>query len=292
MPEKRKKEEFNTVNFPLFLFKKKLHLRTKKINLMPVFLFEQIIFGPVKSRRLGVSLGINLLPLQYKFCNFDCIYCECGRTYKDKFIKNSFHKREIVSSELQKKLTEMKNEGKMPDVITFAGNGEPTMHPEFEKIIDDTLEIRNRLAPNTKIAVLSNATLINKAHIFDALNKIELNILKLDSALEETVKILNNPPANYTIEKTVENLKKFKGNFILQTMFVKGTYKGEFIDNSTDLEVESWLKLVKEIDPKQVMIYTIERDTPEKGLQKVDKQRLAEISEFVELAGFNTQISE
>lgn len=259
---------------------------------MPVFLFEKIIFGPVKSRRLGVSLGINLLPLEYKFCNFDCIYCECGRTYKEKFIKNSFHKREEVSKELQKKLEEMKQEGQMPDVITFAGNGEPTMHPEFEKIIDDTIEIRNRLAPAAKIAVLSNATLINKPQIFEALKKIEYNILKLDSALEKTVKILNNPPKNYTIEKTVENLKKFDGNLTLQTMFVKGTYKGEYIDNSTDMEVEQWMKLVKEINPKQVMIYTIERDTPEKGLQKVDKQRLAEISKIVESAGFATQVSE
>ncbi len=258
---------------------------------MPVFLFDDIIFGPVKSRRLGVSLGINLLPLKYKFCNFDCIYCECGRTYKDKFLKNSFHTAKNVKAELEKKLIEMKNEGQIPDVITFAGNGEPTMHPEFSKIITDTIEIRDKYFPEAKIAVLSNATLINKKSVFEALNKIELNILKLDSAFEDTVSLINNPLPNYSIEKTVKNLSKFNGKLTIQTMFVRGVYNGIEIDNSTEREIHAWIKLLKEIKPEQVMIYTIERDTPTPGLKKVSLEKLNEIAERLKKEGFNVQVS-
>lgn len=258
---------------------------------MPVFLFDEIIFGPVNSRRLGVSLGINLLPLNYKYCNFDCIYCECGRTFKDQFTDKRFHSREEVKLKLESVLKKMKDEGNAPDVITFAGNGEPTIHPDFEGIIDDTIEIRNTYFQQARIAVLSNATVIHKASVFRALNKIEDNILKLDSAFDSTVKILNNPPKNFSVNKLVENLKQFKGNLIIQTMFVKGNYKGNPIDNSIDEEVNAWLKLLPEINPKQVMVYTIERDTPSPGLQKVEPEKLNEIADKVKQIGIDVQVS-
>jgi len=258
---------------------------------MPVFLFDEIIFGPVKSRRLGVSLGINLLPLDYKYCNFDCIYCECGRTFKEKFQGKRFHDRKDVKEQLENVLAKMKQNNNPPDVITFAGNGEPTIHPDFEGIINDTIEVRNKYFPKARIAVLSNATLIQKKSVFTALNKVDDNILKLDSAFDETIKFMNNPPANFTVKKLIKNLKTFNGNLIIQTMFLSGTYKGKSADNTSDIEINAWIKLFKEIKPKQVMIYTIERDTPSKGLKKVSPEKLYKISEKLKSEGFNVQVS-
>jgi len=258
---------------------------------MPVFLFDEIIFGPVKSRRLGVSLGINLLPLDYKYCNFDCIYCECGRTFKDKFKGKQFHSRKEVKKRLEGVLLKMKAENNPPDVITFAGNGEPTIHPEFEGIIEDTIEIRDAFFPNARIAVLSNATLIHKKSVFKALNKVDDNILKLDSAFDKTVKFMNNPAPGFSVKKLTENLKKFNGNLIIQTMFLSGNYKGKPADNTSNKEVDAWIELLKEIKPKQVMIYTIERDTPSPGLKKVTPEKLHGIANKVKAAGFDVQVS-
>jgi wyosine [tRNA(Phe)-imidazoG37] synthetase (radical SAM superfamily) len=193
---------------------------------MPTFLFDKIIFGPVKSRRLGVSLGINLLPTNIKVCSFDCIYCECGRNpkkYKEKAVLPS---RIEVQQKLKEKLEEMVAQNLLPDVITFAGNGEPTLHPEFAGIIDDTIELRNQLSPNARIAVLSNATMIHKNDVFQALLKVEDNIQKLDSAFEETIQLLDCPNKNFSLTKTVDQLAAFQGKVIIQTLFVRGNIQG------------------------------------------------------------------
>ena len=257
---------------------------------MSTFLFDEIIFGPVKSRRLGVSLGVNLLPNNSKFCNFNCIYCECGWT-KDKQEKQNFHNKDIVISELENKLIEMKENNLIPDVITFAGNGEPTLHPNFAEIIDKTIEIRNRIFPKADIAVLSNATMLHKEKVFEALCKIEQNILKLDSAFIATIKQINGPLGHYKIESVIENFKKFDGNFILQTMFLKGSYNDKIIDNTTEEELTAWLNLLPEIKPKQIMIYTIARDTPSDTLEKVSIEKLNSIAEMARNIGFDVQVS-
>ena len=264
----------------------------KQIKKMAVFLFDEIIFGPVQSRRLGVSLGINLLPRENKFCNFDCIYCECGRTYKDEFGKSPMPTRKQVSERLREVLKNMAKDGKKPDTITFAGNGEPTIHPEFPAVIKDTLQIRDELAPGCSVAVLSNATKIHKPEVAEALKSVEQNILKLDSGFDETVKLLNNPPKGFTVKKLTENLKAFEGQLIIQIMFVQGEYKGKRIDNATDKEVNRLHELVDEIEPKQLMIYTIERDTPSPGLRKVSPERLKQIARQFEKTGHKVQISE
>ncbi|MEA2043331.1 MAG: radical SAM protein [Bacteroidota bacterium] len=258
---------------------------------MGVFLFDKIIFGPVKSRRLGVSLGINLLPTENKYCNFDCIYCECGRTYKEEFAKGKLPTRTIIKERLIAVLKKMKDSGQQPDAMTFAGNGEPTIHPDFEGIIDDTIEVRDRFFPNCIIAVLSNATLINKPSVFRALNKVEQNILKLDSAFDKTIQLINNPPKGFTVEKLKKQLKSFNRNLTVQIMFVKGTYQEQVVNNSTSEEVAGLKAILDELKPKQVMIYTIERDTPSDGLQKVTKERLNEIAHSFRKSGHNVQIS-
>ena len=173
---------------------------------MATFLFDKIIFGPVKSRRLGVSLGINLLPTNIKVCSFDCIYCECGWTPKKYNEKVKLPTRAVVREKLEEKLHEMLVDNELPDVITFAGNGEPTMHPEFAEIIDDTIKLRNEITPKARIAVLSNATMLQKPKVFQALQKIKDNIQKLDSAFEETVQILDCPKGNFNLEQVVKRI--------------------------------------------------------------------------------------
>jgi len=258
---------------------------------MATFLFDKIIFGPVKSRRLGVSLGINLLPTQAKVCSFDCIYCECGFNPKEYEEKVSLPAREEVKTRLYAKLREMAAEGQLPDVITFAGNGEPTLHPEFAGIIDDTIELRNLLAPDARIAVLSNATMIHRKPVFDALLKIKDNIQKLDSAFAETVKIIDCPKGSFDLQRTIDQLMAFDGKVIIQTMFIRGSFKGQTIDNTTEKEIAAWLELLKQIKPRQVMIYTIARDTPVDTLQKVTLEELNAIADRVRNAGFDVQVS-
>lgn len=256
---------------------------------MSTFLFNEIIFGPVKSRRLGVSLGVNLLPTDYKFCTFNCVYCECGWTLKaDK--KINLPSREEVKTELEKVLQEYSEQGKEINSITFAGNGEPTIHPKFAEVIDDTIELRNMWMPEAQISVLSNASMLNKKSVTDALKKIDKNILKLDAGTEETYKLINQAQEHLKFDKIVDYLKSFEGNLIIQTLFLKGENLGNKFDNTTKEEVDAWLKLVNEIQPQSVMLYPIERDTPAQGLSKTDQDVLNSIAAKVEDLGIATEV--
>lgn len=258
---------------------------------MSTILFDEIVFGPIHSRRLGISLGINLLPTNGKRCSFDCIYCECG--YNKDFKTNApLPSQAAVKEALEKKLTELKNQQVTPDVITFAGNGEPTIHPRFAEIIDDTIALRNKFCPSAKISVLSNAAHIGKKKIFEALLKVDNNILKLDAGKLETIELMDRPlPKEYTLERQIALLKQFEGNFILQTMFLRGRHAGKVIDNSTEEEVSAWLEAVKEIGPKEVMVYSIDRETPEKQLEKITLEELQKIGQQVEALGIKVSIA-
>jgi wyosine [tRNA(Phe)-imidazoG37] synthetase (radical SAM superfamily) len=259
---------------------------------MATFLFNKIIFGPVKSRRLGVSLGINLLPANRKVCNFNCIYCECGWTHNSDPSGQDIPSRKEVYEALEKKLSSMKGKQEEPDVITYAGNGEPTLHPDFPGIIDDSIKLRNRYFPEARIAVLSNSTAISKPHIKKALLKVDQNILKLDSAFDLTIKIHNQPGVNIKVNELIRDLKEFKGQLIVQTLFLRGTFKGKTIDNTTKEEITAWLKAIEMIRPSEVMIYTISRDTPEGGqLSKIPLSELKHIASLVNDLGIKTQVS-
>jgi wyosine [tRNA(Phe)-imidazoG37] synthetase (radical SAM superfamily) len=250
---------------------------------MPTSLFHDVIFGPVRSRRLGLSLGVNLLPADSKLCNFDCVYCECG--WGTKGAKPRFNERGTVRELLDAKLREMIAAGTPPDVITFAGNGEPTMHPDFEAIIGDTLLLRDLICPATRVSVLSNATMIHRESVRRALLRVDNNILKLDSAFDATVRLIDNPPPGYSVARTVGNMKLFGGKLIVQTMFLRGEYRGQRVDNTTEEELSAWLALLPEIDPERVMIYTIDRDTPARNLHKVPLEELLKIAARVEALG-------
>lgn len=247
-------------------------------------IYPSPIFGPIHSRRLGVSLGINLLPADGKVCSFDCIYCECGFN-ADHRPHQPLPTREEVRTALEAKLKEMQAAGTAPDVLTFAGNGEPTAHPHFPEIIDDTLALRDRYFPAAKVSVLSNSTFIHRPAVFDALNRIDNNILKLDTVDESYIRLIDRPCGAYSVAEIVKQMKAFKGNCIIQTMFLKGGYQGRDMDNTSDKFVLPWLETVKEIAPRQVMIYTIDRETPDHDLRKATHEELDRIAALVRAAG-------
>lgn len=256
---------------------------------MSGFLFDNIVFGPVYSRRLGVSLGINLLPVNNKYCNFNCIYCECGWTEKNNE-KVILADRNELKIRLEEKLIEIQGTVNEPDAITFAGNGEPTIHPLFAEIIDDTVELRDKYAPTAAISILSNASMLHKEKVTKALQKVDKNIQKLDSGIEETFEAINQASGKISLDKIIEGLLLFEGKLIIQTLFMRGEYNGKFIDNTTDEEVEAWLEIVKKVNPEYVMIYPIERGTPAKNIEKISIDKLDEIAKKVESAGIKAEV--
>lgn len=255
------------------------------------FLFHDIVFGPVRSRRFGVSLGINLLPLNTKVCSFNCIYCECGLTPEcPETAAEGFYPREAILQAMEKRFGELKEKGILPDNITFAGNGEPTLHPEFAGIIDDTIALRNRFFPDSKITVLSNATTLQDASVDKALNKVDNNVLKLDAGTDAYLQLINEPIGNITLDEVVDNLKRFNGNLIIQSLFLRGTINGKYFDSSGDENVDAWLKHIKSISPKLVMIYPIDRATPVAGLEKLSPGELDRIAGKVNELGIKTDV--
>lgn len=257
---------------------------------MTGFLFNELIFGPIHSRRLGVSLGINLLPTDNKYCNFNCIYCECGWTEKNTGKKIILPNRTNYREKLERKLIELEGTDNEPNSITFAGNGEPTIHPKFAEIINDTIQARNKYAKKAVISILSNASMLHKKNVSDALKKVDQPILKLDSAINHTFNAINQVSEGITLDKIMEGLLSFNGKLIIQTLFLRGNYNGKQIDNTTDIEVNAWIDALKKINPEHVMIYPIDRDTPAKDLEKVSEEELNAIVLKAEAAGIKTKL--
>ena len=270
--------------------------------IMSTVIYPSPIFGPIHSRRLGISLGINLQPADGKVCTFDCIYCECGF--------NSDHRptlprpsRQLVAQKLEEQLQKMVAEGQLPDVLTFAGNGEPTGHPHFAEIIDDTIRLRDQYCPNAKVCVLSNSTMIHRPEVHDALMRVDDNILKLDTVDPTYINKVDRPTGHYDVQQIIEHMKSFHGHIIIQTMFMRGTLNVQSskfkvqsstfkvqsskfnVDNTGEEFVGPWLEVVKQIKPQQVMVYTIDRETPAQGLEKATHEQLDAIRDRVIAAG-------
>lgn len=254
---------------------------------MSTIIYPSPIFGPVHSRRLGLSLGINLLPGDGKVCTFDCLYCEVGFN-KDGFTRSKHPTREAVAEALERQLMAMRDAGQHPDVLTFAGNGEPTSHPHFAEIIDDTIRLRDRWCPEAKISVLSNATFTGRESVRNALMKVDNNIQKLDTVDNDYINKVDRPTQpSYDVAQIIENLKLFRGHVIIQTMFLKGNGA----DNTSDRYVLPWLQAVKDIAPQGVMIYTIDRETPDRTLQKATPAELDRIRDMVLATGIDCTAS-
>lgn len=257
---------------------------------METQLFDQIIFGPVRSRRLGLSLGVNLSPSHSKWCNFDCIYCECGWN-KDHPFEGTLPSKDQVLLALDQVLKERLAEKLPLDSITFSGNGEPSMHPEFAAIVDGVIHLRNLYVPEAKVSVLSNATLLKKPDVCSALRKVDNPILKIDSAIERTWNLINRPHTPIDLEFLIEELKKFRGRIIVQTMFVRGEVDGVRVDNTTEEEVVAWLGALRKIAPQSLMVYSLDRPTPAGGLQKVDKEELKQIASRASKLGIDVYVA-
>lgn len=258
---------------------------------MATVIYNSPIFGPVKSRRFGISLGINLMPGDGKICTFDCIYCECGLN-KDFRPKQKRPTREEVKVALEKKLVEMKADNMLPNVLTFAGNGEPTAHPDFAAIIDDVVALRDEHCPECKITVLSNATMLHKKDVVDALMKVDNNCQKIDTVDNSYIFRLDCPQnPNYNVEEVIKQLCLFKGKVVIQSMFLEGEYNGESISNTSEEYIAPWLEALKKIAPERVMIYTIDRETPVEGLVKASHETLDAIAARVKEAGMDCSVS-
>lgn len=251
-------------------------------------LFESLIFGPISSRRLGKSLGINLMPEIGKICSFNCIYCECGWNPENKNVRR-LPKKEIFASLLEKRLKELCGSDQEPDSITFSGNGEPTLHPDFADIIDITIGLRDIYIPKAEISVLTNGTMLHKKEIFDAMCKIDNNIIKIDGGSLETITSINKPNVNLDLDSYITLLEQFKGNIVIQTCFLRGTHKGCKIDNTDEEELKLWMKHIERIKPRKTMIYAIERETPEKNLEKVSLAELEKIAAPLREKGFDVE---
>lgn len=251
---------------------------------MPTFLFDDIIFGPVQSRRLGRSLGVNLLPINKKYCNYDCQYCECGLNGE----MNEIHlvsRVELVNA-LRIRLNEMKLQSYKLDAITFAGNGEPTMHPEFCAIVDEVMAVaRDCYEVDIPIVVLSNATMLHKPDVVAALKRCGRPILKLDTAMDSTYTLLNRPIGKKNVNQIITELCQFTHLGVIQTMFLHGEIDGQKIDNSRPEELDALIDAYLKIKPKEVMIYTIQRDTPVSGLKAFSSEEMDEIAKIIANAG-------
>ncbi len=257
---------------------------------MSTVLYSSPIFGPVHSRRLGVSLGINLMPADGKICTFDCIYCECGRNCEHHPHHHRPTRTEVYEA-LRATLARMKADGPEPNVLTFAGNGEPTANPEFPEIVDDVLSLRDEFFPEAKVSVLSNGTRVTDPAIFKALLKLDNNIQKLDTVDIDYIRLIDNPVGHYDLDAIIKALCEFKGHVIIQTMFLTGTLDGRDMDNTSDAYVLPWIETLKKIGPSQVMIYTIDRETPVSTLRKASRETLDGIAAKLRANGLETSVS-
>lgn len=265
-------------------------LTTAKYLIMAGILFDEIVFGPVKSRRFGVSLGINLMPLEGKLCSFNCVYCECGLTDERKKEKLKLFSASEINASLQSRFEALKSGGLDPDNITFAGNGEPTLHPEFETLIDNIILLRDKFFPKAMITVLSNATRLDRANVKRALLRIDNNVLKLDAGSNTTFQAINRPTQSITLEKVVQELKTFGGNLTIQTMLIRGDVDGNWVDNTTEEEISLWLNHIQEINPKLVMLYPIDRQTPYRTLEKVPEPEFHALAGRIEALGIKAEV--
>ena len=253
-------------------------------------LFGEIAYGPIHSRRLGTSLGVELMPLEHKLCTFNCVYCECG--WNEKVSHPKLPTSEEVKAALEKKLAALSSQHSALDVITFSGNGEPTLHPDFPGIIEDTCALRDRYYPHAKVSVLSNSTQLGRADVMQALRLCDNRILKLDAGTDTMMRRIDMPVnEQLTVAQIMEWLAPFDGDFTLQTCFLRGAHAGEPIDNTSPEELEAWYKAVEQLRPKQIMIYVIDRKTPEEQLEKISREEMERIAAPLREKGFDVSIS-
>ncbi len=266
------------------------HLFLQPIKFINMFLWDSIAFGPISSRRLGKSLGINILPTTKKICSFNCIYCECGWTLERDFNDDDFYPVDTVMEAIENKLINCRKDQIAIDSITFSGNGEPTMHPHFGQIIDGLIALRDRYYPGTIITCLSNSTQLYRTEVREALLKIENPLLKLDAGSDQLYRLINRPTLPVTFEEIVSYLRGFNGQLIIQTLLFKGEIDDIYFDNSSGEELDLLIHHIVEIAPRSVMLYSLDRETPARHLTKISKEDLEKVAEKIEKKGIKTSV--
>lgn len=259
---------------------------------MQTVMFSDTVFGPIHSRRLGTSLGVNLSPRDGKVCTFDCLYCEAGYNAQGPGT-TGLPRRAEVARLLEERLLQLRDDGTTIDVITFSGNGEPTVNPDFPGIIDDTMALRDRYFPEAKVSVLTNSTMLGRSDTTEALRRVDNCILKLDSAVAQTVRLLDRPtsPA-FDVEKVIGRLAEFGQPAIIQTMLTRGSHGGVAVDNTTDDEIGALIDAYRRIGPREIMLYSLDRPTPELSLQRVPREELEAIAARITAAtGIPVQVA-
>ena len=246
---------------------------------------EETVFGPIFSRRLGSSLGINLLPAKGKLCNFDCIYCECGWNRDGREDRHLPDAAEVRLA-LETKLREGRDAGTPIDSITFSGDGEPTLNPDFPQIVRDTIALRNLYYPKAVVSVLSNATRAGVPGVFEALRMVDNPILKLDAPTTELAGRINRPSPGYDVGEVVRALERFDGNFVLQTMFLRS----QDFDSASPEVLLPWMDIVRRLRPREIMVYTLDRPAPQEGLQKYTAEQMRALVLPLIEEGFKIQI--
>lgn len=253
-------------------------------------LWESIAFGPIRSRRLGSSLGINLLQIVKKICSFDCVYCECGWTLDSKMDTSGFFSLEEVNQAIETKLIQCQQDKIPIDSITFSGNGEPTLHPDFLAIVDNLIRLRDQYYPNAIITCLSNSTQLYRDDVREALMKIENPVLKLDAVTEELYQMINAPVQDVKVAQIIEWLKLFKGQFVLQTLFFSGKIGGVEFDNAKEPHLSQWIDVVLMLKPQKVMLYSLDRETPAENLTKLSTEEMEKIAQILRDKGIPTSV--
>ena len=254
-----------------------------------MFLWDQIAFGPVHSRRLGSSLGINVSPTNVKICSFDCIYCECGWTLEKSTSPTLFFSVDEITAAIEAKLLQCRDAKTQIDSITFSGNGEPTLHPYFNQIIDKLIVLRNKYFSKTIITCLSNATQLANKEVLQLLKKIENPVLKLDAVTEPLFQLINKPTVPVSISEIIKQLQQLNGAFVLQTLFLKGEVDGQRFNNAAEPHLSLWLEVVKKLNPKKVMLYSLDRSTPAQGLEKIPFETLGVIAQRAQTIGVKAE---
>jgi len=255
-----------------------------------MFLWDKIVFGPIQSRRLGNSLGINVSPTTKKICSFDCIYCECGWTLEKNIDPKDFYSVEEITEAIEKKLQECSANNTPVDSITFSGNGEPTLHLNFCQIIDNLIVLRDKYYPGTAITCLSNAAQLANKYVLSVLQKIENPVLKLDAVDESLFQLINKPTIDISVNEIIKQLQSLNGNFIMQSLFLKGMFNNQTFNNAEEPHLSLWIEVVKKLNPKQVMLYSIDRSTPAQGLEKITAEELQKFAIMLQQFGIQAKV--
>ena len=252
---------------------------------MLIPLQQGILYGPIRSKRLGCSLGLNLFPSDRKVCSFDCVYCHFGGTTDH--VRQSERLGIPSVTEVLAAVEEFLKSDNDFDYITFSGNGEPTMYPDFAELVPKLHELIRRRRPSVRLALLSNSSCVGEESLYPALKLIDLPIFKLDAGNQTTFEILNRPCPGVTISAIIDGLTRLSARqeIIIQTVMVDGP-----VPNHDGQAFDDWIVAIRRIRPGAIQLYTTDRPVADTRVRKVSDRQLETIAARIrELTGVPAQ---